>query len=140
MIYCTNTIYGKVWKITKEEKYLDLQMSTSEKDQQSGEYKNSSWFPRCIGHAFNSLKDTLKEGDRISITKSKFTNERYTAKDGTTKSSFKFLILEASVWSPDGSTSSESTKGNTAAHAPESNATAAEPAQTNTEKDDDCPW
>ena len=96
MIFCHDKIYAKVWKITKSEKYLDLQVTTSEKNTE-GNYVNSGWFPRAIGHAFNSLKDTLKEGDRIVITKSKLTNERYTAQDGTTKSSFKFLILEASI-------------------------------------------
>ena len=124
MIYCTNTIYGKVWKIDKEEKYLDLQMSTSEKDQLTGEYRNSGWFPRCIGHAFESLKDTLKEGDRISITKSKFTNERYTAKDGTVKSSFRFLILEAAIEPPAGSP---------LAARPEEN-------EAEAKEDDNCPW
>lgn len=96
MIFNHDKIYMKVWKITPHEKYLDLQGSTSEK-LDSGEFINSSWFPRVIGHAFNSLKDTLKEGDRIIITKSKFSNERYTAKDGTAKSAFKFLILEAQL-------------------------------------------
>jgi hypothetical protein len=128
MIYCTNKIYGKVWKIKKEEKYLDLQMTTSEKNQ-DGTYINSGWFPRVIGHAFNSLKDTLKEGDRISITKSKFTNERYQAKDGTTKSAFKFLILEAEIESASGSTAPATTHNDTAAEAPETTAT-----------QDACPW
>lgn len=123
MIYCTNKIYGKVWKITKAEKYLDLQMTTSEKNA-DGEYINSGWFPRCIGHAFNSLKDTLKEGDRIVITKSKLTNERYTAKDGTVKSAFRFLVLEAEV---------EGTKNETPKPA--------EPtADTNAPDGDDMPW
>ena len=96
MIFCHDKIYAKVWKITKFEKYLDLQITTSEKNP-DGSYINSSWFSRVIGHAFNTLKDILKENDRIIITKSKFTNERYTAQDGTTKSAFKFLILEASI-------------------------------------------
>lgn len=97
MIYCSDKNYAKVWKITPSEKYLDLQISTSEKDKRDGHYINSSWFPRCIGHAFNTLKDNLHEGDRIIITKSKFTNEKYTTPDGQTKSSFRFLILEAEV-------------------------------------------
>lgn len=124
MIFNQNKIYGKVWKITKAEKYLDLQMTTSEKNAEGG-YINSGWFPRVIGHAFNALKDTLKEGDRICITKSKFTNERYTAKDGTTKSSFKFLILEAEIEPSNG------------APKPSTTETVSEPAQT---ASDDCPW
>ena len=95
MIFCNNTIYGKVWSVTKNDEYVDLKITTSEKAQ-DGTYKNSSWFPRLIGHAFNSLKDTIKAGDKIIITKSKFTNERY-KKDDEYRSSFKFLVFEATV-------------------------------------------
>lgn len=97
MIFCQNNIYGKVWKVMKKtDKYMDIQMTTSEKGQ-DGNYINSGWFPRLIGHAFNALKDTLKEGDRIIVKKSKLTNERYTSDDGSLKSSFRFLILEAEI-------------------------------------------
>lgn len=130
MIFCNNTVYAKVWKITPAEKYLDLQISTSEKAQ-DGSYINSSWFARCIGHAFNSLKDKLKEGDRIVINKCKFTNEKYTAKDGTTKSAFRFVILEASI-EPQNPTNRPTAQ-------PEPAATeAAQPAQAPTEEE--CPW
>lgn len=98
MIFIHDKIYAKVWKVEKHEKYIDLQVTTSEKDG-DGKYINSGWFPRLIGHAFNSLKDKIKEGDRIVITKSKITNERYT-KDGVTKSTFKFVILEAEIDEP----------------------------------------
>ena len=66
MIFIHDKIYAKVWKITKHEKYADIQITTSEKDN-DGNYINSGWFPRLIGHAFNSLKDTLKEGDKIVV-------------------------------------------------------------------------
>ena len=128
MIFCNNTIYAKVWKVKPAEKYLDLQISTSEKGQ-DGSYINSSWFPRCIGHAFNSLKDKLKEGDRLVITKSKFTNEKYTAQDGSIKSAFRFLILEASI-----------EQGQNPANAETKAATTPEPATTTTAKEDECPW
>lgn len=128
MIFVKDKIYGKVWKITKSEKYLDLQMTTSEKDQE-GNYINSGWFPRCIGHAFNSLKDTLKEGDRICITKSKLTNERYTAQDGTTKSAFRFLILEASIELPNGEQKQAETP-----------ATPTTEVATEERKEEECPW
>lgn len=94
MIFNTNQIFAKVWKVTPSDKYIDLQITTSEKD--GDEWKNSSWFPRAIGHAANSLKN-VKEGDRITITKSKFTNERRETKDGEKRSFFRFLILEASI-------------------------------------------
>lgn len=130
MIYNENKIFAKVWSVTPAEngKYIDLQVTTSEKDA-DGNYKNSGWFPRAIGHAANSLKGVKKE-DRIVITKSKFTNERYKDQNGETKSRFRFLILEASI---DGSTS-----------APAAESTAptkkkpAEPAATQAQ--DDCPW
>ena len=76
MIFNENKIYAKVWKVTPSEngKYVDLQITTSEKDN-DGNYVNSSWFPRVIGKAVNTLKG-LKREDRIIILKSKFTNER----------------------------------------------------------------
>lgn len=98
MIYNSNQIYGKVWKVEPSQngKYMDLQMTTSEKDSEGNGYINSSWYPRVIGHALNSLKN-IKEGDEITITKSKFTNERHEDKDGKKRSFFKFLIFEASI-------------------------------------------
>jgi single-stranded DNA-binding protein len=106
MIFVKNEIYAKVWKIQrKEEKYMDVQVTTSEKGQ-DGEYRNSRWFPRLVGHAFNSLKDSLKEGDKIVITKAKLTNESYEAQDGTRKSAFKFVVLESNL---DDSGASEDT-------------------------------
>jgi hypothetical protein len=127
MIFCHDKIYAKVWKIKPAEKYLDLRISTSEKDR-DGNYINSTWFPRCIGHSFNSLKDKLKEGDRIIITLSKFTNEKYTANDGSIKSAFRFIILEASIDEPQEAVPPK----------PENSAAAATPSTTDTL--DDCPW
>lgn len=92
MIFNNNTIYATVWNVKKEDKYIDLQITTSEKTNE-GEFVNSSWFPRVIGHAYNSLAD-VKKGDRIEITKSKFTNERKKV-DDQYKSYFSFLIFEA---------------------------------------------
>lgn len=116
MIFNNNTIYGKVWKVirpTDEQgnprKYIDLQISTYEK--QNDEYVYSSWFPRVIGHAFNSLAG-VKEGDNIAITKSKFTNEKYTDKEGNTKSAFRFLILEAKIEDKNTKSTTENTTQN----------------------------
>lgn len=128
MIFCNNKIYAKVWAVTPSEKYIDLRISTSEKDQ-NGEYINSSWFPRLIGHAFNSLKDKIKVGDKITITKAKFSNEKYTAKDGTVKSAFRFIILEASI---DEENANAPTAAGTAPAKTEQQETAA--------SNDDCPW
>lgn len=128
MIFIHDKIYAKVWKVDKHEKYIDLQATTSEKDT-DGNYINSGWFPRLIGHAFNSLKDKIKEGDRLIITKSKMTNERYTAQDGSTKSAFKFVVLEAEIEEPKDSAPAapaQSAPAQTPAAAPAAN--------------DTCPW
>lgn len=87
------SLYAKVWSMTHNEKYTDIRMSTSEK-LADGSYKSSTWFARCIGQAANTLKKYAKEGDRICIKKFKLTNESYTDKDGKTKSSLQFIILE----------------------------------------------
>jgi len=39
----------------------------------------------------------VKEGDKIEITSSKFTNERKELEDGTKKSFFRFIIFEAKI-------------------------------------------
>ena len=128
MIFIHDKIYAKVWKVDKKEKYIDLQATTSEKDS-DGNYINSGWFPRLIGHAFNSLKDRIKEGDRLIITKSKMTNERYTAQDGSIKSAFKFVILEAEIDEPREAAPAAHTQT-----APAAQTTAAPAAN------DSCPW
>lgn len=127
MFFCHDKIYARVWKITPSEKYLDLQISTSEK-KQDGEYINSSWFARCVGHAFNSLNGKLKEGDRITITTAKLSNERYTAKDGSIKSALRFVILEAGIEAPrDAGQSAQSSQSAAAT-------------QEASVANDDCPW
>lgn len=133
MIFNNGTIYGNVWKVTRPEgkKYMDLQMSTKEKTQ-DGQYVYSNWFPRVIGHALNSLKDLpegkLKEPIKIVITKSKFSNEEYITQDGTKKTAFKFLILEASL---------DSEKEGNAIGSPTETTSA--PVETPS-ADDVCPW
>ena len=127
MIFNSNKIYAKVWKVKPADnnKYIDLQITTSEKTQDD-EYVNSGWFPRVIGHAVNSLKN-VKEGDRIVITKSKFTNERYEDSEGNKKSFFRFLILEASVEKQENNASAKSSSGK-------------KKAKPSNEDDEDCPW
>lgn len=132
MIFIHDKIYAKVWKVEKAEKYLDLQVTTSEKDKE-GNYVNSGWFPRLIGHAFNALKDTLKEGDTIIITKCKITNERHKDDEGNTKSRFKFVVLEATL--------SEPKETDTAPAAATTTPAASAPAaQQDAASKDTCPW
>lgn len=95
MVFVRNDkIFAKVWKIEKKEKYAELRISTSEKVDKDGntEYINSNWFARAVGKAFNQLKD-INEGDRVTITKAKLSNEPY-EKDGQKRSAFKFVVLE----------------------------------------------
>lgn len=96
MIYNDGKIYATVWenKIAENGKYADLKISTGEKDS-DGKWKNSTWFPRVIGHALNSIKNA-KHGDRIVITKSKFSNETVQQDEDTYRTYFRFIILEAS--------------------------------------------
>lgn len=130
MIYTTNPIYGKVWKIMRtEQKYMDVRMTTSAKDS-NGEWVDSTWFPRLMGHAFNSLKGTLKDGDKIVITKAILENPPYEAPDGSKKSSFKFRILEASISNGEQGGATEQTV-TSAPTTPEPEVLAAK---------DECPW
>lgn len=130
MIFIHDKIYAKVWKVEKFEKYIDLQVTTSEKDK-DGNYMNSGWFPRLIGHAFNALKDTIQEGDTLIINKCKITNERYKDNEGNKKSRFKFVVLEASISEPE--ENGETSRNTAATPAP------ATQKQDNANKDT-CPW
>lgn len=96
MIFIKDKIFMKVWKITKSEKYLDLQGTTGEKNQ-DGTWANSYWHPRVIGKAFNALNGKLNEGDTIVITQCKISNESYTDKEGNKKNFFRMLVLDAEV-------------------------------------------
>ncbi len=94
--FCECKAYAKVWKVTPAEsgKYIDLQISTSEKNQ-NDEYENSNWFARIVGHALNSVKN-VKEGDTILINKIKFKNEKYEDENGKTRSALRLIVSEAS--------------------------------------------
>ncbi len=93
--------YMTVWSLTAAEKYTDARTSTSEKNQNSGEYINSNWFVRFLGEAHKKAQ-TLEVRDRIIVNSMKFTNETYTAKDGSKKSSLKILIFDFDVQDKDG--------------------------------------
>lgn len=123
MIYNNNTIFARVWKVTKSDKYIDLQISTWEKDN-DGNTTYSSWYPRVVGHAFNTLKD-VKDGDNIKITKCKMTNTLKLKEDGSKKPYFNFVIFEAEI--------ENAQKNDTPS---QSNTTTT----TSDVKDDDTPW
>ena len=84
--------YMKVWDIKPSEKYTDLRVTTSEK-KDDGTYENSSWFVRCIGHAHNKIKE-VKVRDTIIANRFRLTNTQGTAKDGSKRSYFRFILLD----------------------------------------------
>lgn len=135
MIFLEGKVYAKVWSVTPAQngKYIDLQITTSEKTE-NDEYLNSSWFPRCIGKAVNTLKN-VKRGDKIIIKKVKFTNERKKQEDDTYKSYFKFLILDAEI---DGDNDKNSTPS--PANNSKSKETKKAEEEPKEEAEADCPW
>ncbi len=103
MIYFTNC-YAKIWKIAPAEKYVDVRISTSEKDK-DGKYVNSNWFARCLGKAAEQISK-FKEGDRIKINKGKVSNELYTDKNGDKKSALRVVIFDLESADSNGGTAS----------------------------------
>lgn len=95
MFYIRDT-YAKVWKkIRTEEKYTDLRISTSEKDQ-DGNREYSNWFVRCIGAAHNKVKN-ISEGTSIKILKAKIQNIEKKDDDGNFKpygSQIKIIVFD----------------------------------------------
>ena len=95
MFYIRDT-YAKVWnKIRVEDKYTDLRISTSEKDQE-GNRQYSNWFVRCLGAAHNKAK-SLKEGSSIKILKAKIQNVEKRDEDGNFMpygSNIKIIIFD----------------------------------------------
>ena len=94
-MFWINDAFAKVWKIEKNDKYDDLRISTSEKDnREEGKYINSNWFARAIGKAHQQIANgEINDGDRVKIAKGKISNETY-EKDGEKKSALRVLILE----------------------------------------------
>ena len=88
-------ILANVWSVkpATNGKYVDIRITTSERSQ-SGEYLNSTWFPRLLGNAIQNLKD-IKPGDWIIITKAKISNISYKDKNGANRNLFNFVIFEA---------------------------------------------
>lgn len=73
--------YARAWKVVRStEKYTDIRITTSEKDQ-DGNREYSTWFVRCVGAAHNKAKK-LSEGDYIKILKAKMQNLDRKDEDG----------------------------------------------------------
>ena len=72
MIFINDVRYVKIWEVKKFDKYIKLQVSTSDK-KQDGSYENSGWYINLVGQAFTQGKDLVK-GDTITINKGKISN------------------------------------------------------------------
>ena len=130
MFFYKGTTYAKVWKVDTKEKYMELKISTSETDK-DGTTKYSNWWPRVIGHAFNSLKeDNVKEGDRIVITTAKFENTQYKDAGGNLKQGAPRLIIIDAKVVKDGQAPNQGSPANTAA----------KPVNDSRAEADACPW
>lgn len=66
---------GTVYQVQKEEKYVDANLSTSERVTENGQvtYKNSSWPARFVGNALEKAKE-MSDRDNIAITQFKLEN------------------------------------------------------------------
>lgn len=135
MMYLEGTVFAHVWKTEPAEngKYIDLRITTSKRDE-DGHYENSSWFPRCIGTAVQSLKN-VKCGDRIIIKKVIIENPRIKQEDGTYKSYFRFLIIDAEIANSEGDS-----QHSTAAQPRPENENKVKQAPAEDEVDIPCPW
>jgi len=81
MLNISGTQRVKVWDIDKRDKYALVRMSSSRKEKQSGDYKNSTWsFVRFVGNAFSKI-DTLSVEDNIVLKGAGISLEPYMDKD-----------------------------------------------------------
>lgn len=100
MIWLDNVRYAKLWKVfdyADDAKYADASIGTSEKNP-DGEWVNSRWPARFIGHAFNKLKKgDFDEGDKLRIVQGKLSNESYQDAEGNWKTALRMLVIEAEL-------------------------------------------
>ena len=138
MIWLDNVRYAKLWKVFDYEddaKYADASIGTSEKNP-DGEWVNSRWPARFIGHAFNKLKKgDFDEGDKLRIVQGKLSNESYQDADGNWKNALRMLVMDAEI--ENGETPEKSADKKTTKKATKTTAKSEpdEPAQ-----DGDFPW
>lgn len=82
-IFATSDSFWTYWRTTdQQQKYATCVFSTSRKDKQNGEWKNSNWsFVRVVGNGFAKLAD-LNEKDKITNVRFSLECEPYTDKTG----------------------------------------------------------
>lgn len=72
---------GTVFQVQKEEKYVDANLSTGER-QEDNSWKNSQWNARFVGKAFDKAKE-LSDKDKISLISFKIENIYVKEKNAT---------------------------------------------------------
>lgn len=133
MIRGTTKTRAKVWKVTPTEKYIDITLSTSAKGV-DGNYINSRWYARAIGHAMNALKD-IKVGDVITVKEFQISNVSKKLDDGEWKTYLDVVLTDADVGFANGNVSTA------AATQPQKPAATAKPATVATAvSGDEIPW
>lgn len=135
--------YAKVWKIMRpkkeDAKYYLVKLGTSEKNC-DGEYENSQWMCRAIGHAYNQVKSGEIEENETYAFCGKQTNIPYQDDEGewhdnnlrTLVTDFGEAGTEMSIFDKKNSESKPKGKGSTS-----KKKSAPPPAETETEED---PW
>ena len=97
----SNNAYAKIWKVEKHDNYTKVNMSTSKKNRDTGEYETDfSGFVNMIGKA-HKLAESLEANDRIKILSCEVTTKYDKAKD--TKYT-NFTIFD---WEPAGTSAGE---------------------------------
>lgn len=67
MIWINDRQFATIWEIEDKTTYSLVKMSTSRKDKESGEYKNSNWsYVRFVGEAHKKAHE-LNRKDRVVI-------------------------------------------------------------------------
>jgi hypothetical protein len=81
MIYFSDKTYVTIWEVENKGNYSLVKMSSSRKDKDSGEYKNSNWsFIRFVGDAHKKA-GLLEKQTRIVLKGAGMSSEPY-MKDG----------------------------------------------------------
>jgi len=90
MAIWVENVKGTIWGADKQDKYVKARLSTAEKNKQTDEWVNSSWFVKFIGKA-KERAESLTDKDRITVLKGKMTN---TYNKDTKKSFMDFVIFD----------------------------------------------
>ena len=71
---------GTVWRVEDKGNYARINLSTSRKDKETGEYQNSGWFANVVGKAYEFVQG-VERGEFVHM-KGHISNERYQDESG----------------------------------------------------------